>query len=142
MTTIYRTCNSDQLECLTEQGWVIDQTQHEDDIGWLSGSQCTQRKLVFVLKRDDEGPLAKAIAAEGAALLARDKAHAAALNLEREAEALRDKLDSTDRLRLELAAKVNELNTRLAATGKMERDIAKLRAALGDLRMREILDGE
>ena len=87
MTTIYRTCNSDQLECLTEQGWVIDQTQHE-------------------------------------------------------AEALRDKLDSTDRLRLELAAKVNELNTRLAATGKMERDIAKLRAALGDLRMREILDGE
>lgn len=69
MTTIYRTCDSSQLEPLTAQGWVIDQTQYEDYVlcGANADPRGVQRRLVFVLRRDDDSALAQALAARDAA---------------------------------------------------------------------------
>lgn len=102
------------------------------------------RVVRFLLKRDDTSVVAAAEARAAEALKLRDEAQAAAKAAEKAKlaaeEAVALMTDESDRFRARYKEAADRRDELKAQNQRMEADLGKVRAAIGDLRFREIVE--
>lgn len=164
MTGLLRVVRANELTNLTERGWklkqVLDETeiQHADEYVYVPdpryGGQGIQQKTSakpvvlsthrYLVELDEGSTLAQAAEAAEQSRARQVAEQNRAFNLEKELkqtqETLKEQVKEFQDLSKWHAQLKQELQGEYSQRRKMEVDIGKLRTAIGDLRMREILE--
>lgn len=163
---VYRVCHSHELETLTRQGWQFEkelvEMDHEpacDQIavfvpysgggGHVDSRSVTKvmpvRRVSFLLKRDEDSLLVKALE-DVKRLEALNSDHVRAIK--KGADELVgmkqkfDELTNSAQYEAKMRDELNERYEKMCSTkSKLETDISKIRRAIGDKQMKEILEG-
>lgn len=164
---VYRICMADDLERLTGEGWEFIQTIREEysqatleevpffipyanGNGYFQNQSVTKHlphsKTLFLLRRDQDSVIKNLVEQNKKTEESLKACEESAINLVNKIGALNVQIDDQN-MRLERLSKEDhrlrsELNSERDRTRKFEKDIAKIRTAIGEREMRVILEEE
>lgn len=163
---IYRVCTEYDLERLTREGWIYEKEIVEQDIesvadqvavmvpssggGWVDTRTVTKymprRTVKYLLKRDESSELVKLID-ENMRLKGLNEDHVRAIKKGcDELVGMKQKNDELINSAKYASERYDEQQERLektySAKAKLEEDISKIRRAIGEKQMKEILEGK